>query len=124
MKLLLIVSAAFEAPVGLLLLLLPGIVFSVLLGASIETPAAFVAARLAGAAILALAIACWQARNEKAVSVVTGMLFYNLAATVVLAYASIRLGMNSVMIWPAMVLHSVLAVWCALTVWAARKKAA
>lgn len=126
MKTLLTVSAFFEAPVGLLLLVVPGIVFPILMGAPLESSSAFVMARLAGAAILALAIACWQARDTgpAAASIAIAMLFYNVAATAVIGHASIRLGMSSVFLWPVMVLHSVLALWCAFTLWAVRNRAA
>lgn len=126
MKVLLITSAIFEAPVGLLLLLVPGLVVPVLLGASLSTPEGFVAARLAGAAILSLAIACWQARDSgpAAASIAIAMLFYNVTATAVIGYAAMRLGMSSVFLWPVMVLHSALALWCAFTLWAVRNRPA
>ncbi|HKO61828.1 MAG TPA: hypothetical protein VJV03_11765 [Pyrinomonadaceae bacterium] len=127
-KFLLIISAALEGPTGLLLLFLPSVAFSLLLGVSLETPAGLVAARLAGAAILALAVACWQTRDSDQggtrKSVITAMLCYNVAATAVLAYAGIRLEMQSRLLWPVMVLHSVLALWCVLSVWTALRKAA
>ena len=125
MKLLLIITAALEAATGLALLLMPVVAVSVLLGAPLDTPTGLVAARIAGAALVALAIACWQARNGErggpASGVVEAMLFYNFAAAMVLAYAGIRLGLHGALLWPAIVLHLCLGVGCVLNRWVTRR---
>jgi hypothetical protein len=116
MKTLLIVTAVVEAATGLALLGLPSLVVSLLLGGSLDTPAALVVARVTGAALLSLGVACWLARNDEksraAVGVVTAMLMYNVAAVAVLAYASIGLGLSGIGLWPAVLLHAALAAWC------------
>ena len=116
MKLLLIVSAVVEAAVGISLLILPAFTASLLLGMPIDTPTGFVAGRIAGAALLALGIACWNARNEEsgglANGIVGAILFYNFAAVAVLVYAGIRLGLLGPLLWPTIVLHFALGVWC------------
>ena len=126
MKLLLIIAAAVEAPGGLILLLLPSVATSALLGTPLDTPAGLVAARIAGAALVALAIACWQARNGErgspARGVVEAILFYNFAATAVLVYAGIRLNLRSALLWPVIVLHLGLGVWCLLNLRLTRRK--
>jgi hypothetical protein len=126
MKLLLIISAVFEAVTGLALLVLPVIAVPMLLGVPLDTPAGLVAARIAGAALVALAIACWQARNggrgSPATGVVEAMLFYNFAATAVLVYAGIRLQLQSALLWPAIILHVGLGAWCLLSLWITRRK--
>ena len=126
MKLLLIISAVIEAGAGLALLLIPTVGVSALLGAPLDTPTGLVAARIAGAALVALAIACWQARNGErgspARGVVEAMLFYNFAATVVLVYAGIRLDLRSAILWPAIILHLGLGAWCLLNLRLTRRK--
>jgi hypothetical protein len=126
MKLLLIIAALVEAPAGLTLLLMPGVATTVLLGMPLDTPTGLVAARIAGAALVALAIACWQARNGErgspATGVVQAMLFYNFAAAMVLVYAGIRLDLRSALLWPAIVLHFCLGVWCVSSLWFTRRK--
>jgi hypothetical protein len=121
MKLLLIIAAAIEAVTGLSLLLIPTVTVAMLLGAPLDTPTGLVAARIAGAALVALAIACWQARNgdrgSPATGVVQAMSFYNFAAVMVLVYAGIRLELRSALLWPAIVLHLVLGAWCGLKLW-------
>jgi hypothetical protein len=42
----------------------------------------------------------------------TGILVYNTAATVLLAYAGAVLKMAGGLLWPAVAVHTILAVWC------------
>lgn len=126
MKLLLTISAVIEGAAGAALLVLPTVAVSMLLGATLDTPAGLVAGRIAGAALLALAIACWQVRNGERGSPSTGvigaMLFYNFAAALVFVYAGIRLELRSALLWPAIVLHFGLGSWCLLNLWFTRRK--
>ncbi len=126
MKLLLIIAAVIEALAGVGLLLVPTVAVSMLLGAPLDTPTGLVAARIAGAALIGLAIACWQARNGErrsaAIGVVEAMTFYNFAAAVVLVYAGIRLNLRSALLWPAIVLHLGLGAWCVLQLCFRRKQ--
>ena len=115
-KKLLIVTALLETATGLALLLSPPLVVAVLLGASLDAPAALVVGRMAGAALLSLGGACWLARNDgpsRALrGLVAAMLLYNCAAVAVLANAGAGVRLVGVLMWPAVALHSALAVWC------------
>ena len=126
MKPLLIIAAVIEAVAGLALLLIPTVAVSALLGAPLDTATGLAAARIAGAALVALAIACWQARNGERASPATGvveaMSFYNFAAAMVLVYAGIRLDLRSALLWPAIVLHLCLGIWCISNLWFTRRK--
>ena len=110
------VTAVVEAATGLALLIVPAEVVRVLLGGSFEAPAGQVVARVAGAALLALALANWRARSDErssaAAGVVAAMLLYNTVTAAVLAYAGYSLRMRGIGLWPAVVLHVVMAVWC------------
>jgi hypothetical protein len=126
MKLLLIIAAVIEASAGLALIILPTVAVSLLLGVPLDTPAGLVAGRIAGAALVALAIACWQARNGErggpSTGVVEAMLFYNFVATILLVYAGTRLDLHSALLWPAIALHFCLGVWCLLNLWFTHRK--
>ncbi len=73
-------------------------------------------ARVGGAGLLALGVACWFARGDTqsraARGLVAAMLLYDVAAAGVLAFAGIGFGLQGVALWPAVVLHAVMAVWC------------
>ena len=110
------VTALVEMPIGLLLLFSPALLVPFLLGASLDAPAAFVVARLAGAALLSLSGACWLARDDGPSrarrGLIAAMLLYNSTAAAVLANAGAGVRLVGVLMWPAVALHAVLAVWC------------
>jgi len=116
MRTLLIVTAVIEAGTGLALAMSPSAPVAMLLGSSLDTPTGLVVGRVAGAALLSLGIACWLARNDEqsraATGLIVAMLLYNTAVAAVLAYAGIGLRLTGVGIWPAVLLHAALAVWC------------
>jgi len=95
---------------------LPSLVVSLLLGTSLDAPAALVVARVGGAALLAIGVACWLARNDQqsraATGLVAALLLYNIAAVAVLIYAGTGLSLSGIGLWPAVVLHAALAIWC------------
>lgn len=126
MKLLLIIMTVFEGLTGIALFIIPKYAVSEVLNTPLDTAGGVVAARIAGAALITLGICCWQARGPEhegaRLGIVRSMLFYNTAASVVLVYAGLRLGLESVFIWPMTVLHGVLALWCAFVLWAAMRK--
>ncbi|MGH7723885.1 MAG: hypothetical protein ACREOU_00490 [Candidatus Eiseniibacteriota bacterium] len=113
---LLLTTAVFEGIVGIALLTAPSQVVSVLLGGPPVGPAGSIAAQLAGAALGALAVACWfasrDARGPAAKGLIAGVLCYNLAAAGLLLKARFGLDMDSAVLLPAAALHVVLAVWC------------
>jgi len=116
MKTLLIVTAVIEVATGLALLLTPSLPVSLLFGSSLDTSTALTVGRVAGAALLALGVACWLARHDgqsrAATGLVAAMVLYNTAAVAILASAGVGSGLVGVGLWPAVVLHAALAVWC------------
>ena len=119
MSRLLKLTAIIEAATGLGLMAVPSVVDRLLLGSPLDTSAAVMLGRIAGAALLALGVACWLARDDTqsraARGLVVAMLMYNIPATAVLAFAGIALGLHGVALWPAVALHAVMAVWCITT---------
>jgi hypothetical protein len=126
-KPLLTITAALEAGTGIALAAAPSSVVLVLLGSPLDSPAGSVVARVLGAALFALGAACWVARDDAsgptAAGLITAMLLYHIAVVSLLGYARIGLGMPGVGLWPGVILHSALAVWCVACLRSARRNA-
>jgi hypothetical protein len=118
MKRLLTVTAVLEAGTGLGLMALPSLVATLLLGSSLDGPVALTIGRMAGVALLALGVACWFARHDgqsrAAKALVGAMALYNAAIATVLVYAGIGLELSSIGLWPVVLLHAVMSVWCVM----------
>jgi hypothetical protein len=116
MKALLITTAISEITTGIALLAVPALLVSILLGATLDTSAGLAVARLAGAALLSLGVACWfgsrDTQSRAAIGIVAAMLLYNLAAVALLVSLRYYAGMTGMGLLPASALHAVLAVWC------------
>lgn len=112
-KKLLVITAAIEAGTGLGLLAAPSILTRLLLGAPLDGPVALTVARVGGAGLLTIGVACWLARHNGR-ALIVAMLFYNVAAVAILAHAAVGLALSGIGLWPAIVLHTALAVWCAI----------
>jgi uncharacterized membrane protein YqgA involved in biofilm formation len=125
MRSLLTSTAAVEARTGVALAIAPSAVVLALLGSSLDPPAGPVIGRILGAALLALGTVCWIARQDPpgrvAAGLVAAMLMYNVAAVSILGHARIGLGISGVLLWPAILLHALLAVWCVASLRIARQ---
>jgi hypothetical protein len=108
--------ALVEGAAGIALFVVPSAAVSLLLGVPLDTPAGLVVGRIAGAALVALGLSCWGARqdehNRAANGTVSAMLLYNVTAAVVLAYAGLSWRLFGVGLWPAVVLHALMGGGC------------
>jgi hypothetical protein len=116
LKRLLTLTALIEAATGLALIAAPSVVVQLLLGSPLGTSAALTLGRVAGSALLALGIACWLARDDTQSratrGLVSAMALYNLATVAVLSFPGIGFGLHGVALWPAVILHAMMSVWC------------
>jgi hypothetical protein len=98
----LISAAVAEAATGLALLIVPSLVGRGLLGEEL-TGTAMMVARVTGIALIGLGVACWPGPPQ------VGMLVYTAVVAAYLAYVGIAGGSNGPFLWPAVVVHVVLA---------------
>ena len=115
-KPLLSVMGAAEAATGLVLAVAPALLVELLLGAAPGTAAGVTVSRVPGVAMLTLGVACWLAREDAAdraaKGLVAAMLLYNVAVVVILVLAWTSQGLSGVALWPVVLAHAGLAVWC------------
>jgi hypothetical protein len=100
MKKALILVVVAEALTGLALMLVPSLVGQLLLGEPL-LGGGIPVARVAGIALVALALACWPGPP------LVGMLTYSALVALYLAYLGVACGYGGVLLWPAIILHVV-----------------
>jgi hypothetical protein len=115
-KNLLTVIAIIEFGTGLVLVTLPSLLTRLLFGLLLDTLVSFTVARVAGVAIVALSVACWLARNDgqsrAARGLLSAMVLYNIAIVIVLVYTALGLLLSGIGLWPVVLLHIAMSVWC------------
>ena len=97
MKTLLTITAVLEAGTGVALAIAPDAAAGMLLGSPLDSPAAWIIARvLAGrsATCNGLLVGAGEAHGRATAGLVASMLLYNIAATSLLIHARIGLGMS------------------------------
>ncbi len=109
MKRLLPLVAIGELATGLAFLVVPSLVAQLLLGAEL-TGIAVPVARVLGIALIALAVACWPGTP------LIGMLTYSVAVALYLAYLGFAGGASGMLLWPVVILHSILTIFLARAV--------
>ena len=72
--------------------------------------------RVAGAALFALGVACWlayyDAESCAARGLASAMVLYNIGVAVILGAAGIHSQPVGLVLWPAVILHAAMTVWC------------
>ena len=113
LRLLLTLCGGLEILAGLTALIAPGPLLSLLLGGPGD-PISSVVARLFGAGVFALGLACLKARHDVAspsgVAVSLGITAYNFLAAVVLLWTAAASGLGGLLLWGAGIGHAALGV--------------
>jgi hypothetical protein len=108
-----LVSAVVEASTGVALLALPRPVARLLLGADL-TGVGVATARMAGLALVALALACWPERDgpldRASARAARALLTYNALASVYFVYLRGFTGYHGIALLPAMIYHAAMAL--------------
>jgi hypothetical protein len=112
------VKSAAEALAGLALMAFPSMAVFFLTGQRLDGPSGVVLGRIAGVALLALGISCWEARKESqnraAIGLIFALLIYDISVVLILLYARFASGLLGIGLWPAVALHSGLGIWSLL----------
>lgn len=117
LKLLLLVTALVEVGTGIALLVAPSWVTKLLLGEGLSSPQSLVLGQITGAALTSIGVACWLASRRQPSGqrgMVGSLLIYNLAVPALLIHAAVAYGIRGIALWPAGILHTILAIWCVL----------
>jgi len=116
MRKLLVITALLEAGTGVALLVAPVLLVGILLGASLDPASGVAVGRVAGAAILALSVACWGARDagpgRASAGIVAAMLLYNIMVAALLIHVRFGPGLTGPGLWPVVLVHAMLGGWC------------
>jgi hypothetical protein len=115
-RIILIAASLAEAGFGLLLLAYPPLVGQLLFGVDIFGMEV-IFSRLTGACLIALAVACWPIGDVR--GGLYGILTWSVLAMLYLLRVGIRGAPVGPILWPALVVHGVIAV---LLVWSLRSQ--
>jgi len=102
-------AAGLEVGAGLFLIASPSAFTRLLFGSDLASPGPGLG-RLGGSALLALAMACWPSREASGGPALRGILLFSALCAAYLIYRGIRGGATGPLLWPAAVLHAVLAL--------------
>jgi hypothetical protein len=82
----------------------------------LEAVDALAVARVGGVALLTLGTASWlalgDADSRAARALVAAMVVYNLGVALILGAVGVRSQSTGIAVWPAVLLHAAMTVWC------------
>ncbi|MCE9657744.1 MAG: hypothetical protein K8R60_04240 [Burkholderiales bacterium] len=110
--------AVVEFATGVGLLALPSTVAELLAGGALGPGTPMLVGRVAGAALIAIGLACWmEAVGERPgapTGLLVGLLAYNGAIPVLLLHSLAASGTNGLGLWPTVILHIAVCLWIAV----------
>ena len=116
-KALLTAVAVIELGTGAGLLLAPSTVAELLLGQLLGSGVSLVVGRVAGLALVAIALTCWlenvSGRAGSPIALLVGLLAYNSVVPLLLIHSTVTNRTSGIGLWPAVVLHLAFALWIA-----------
>jgi hypothetical protein len=102
-------SAAIEAATGIALILTPGLVARLLIGAQLSSGGLAVG-RVCGIGLLSLGLATWPRDRVETASATVALFVYNLLTSVYLGYLGGSGDFTGLLLWPACVAHALLMI--------------
>jgi hypothetical protein len=102
-------SAAIEAGTGLAAIVGPSLFAEFLLGTELSAGGVALG-RVAGMALISLAIACWPNARSTSPQALRSLLVYNLFVGIYLGFLRVNHDFHSGLLWPACALHICFAI--------------
>src|SRR3954470_10271643 len=102
-------SATIEMATGLAAIASPSLVVHYLFGAELSA-GGLALGRVAGVALISLAIACWPGARGVATQTILSLLVYNFIVAIYLGFLRVNHDFVSSLLWPACVVHIVFAI--------------
>jgi hypothetical protein len=102
-------SAGLEAATGVALIAVPDLAAHAVLGTGLSASGIAVA-RVGGFGLLSLGLACWPGGYVATAHTTWALFTYNLLAALYLGYLRVGGGFVSFLLWPACILHALLAL--------------
>ena len=126
MKRLLVATAVIEGAAGVALLIWPSATVWALAGPTVVLSSlALTLVRLGGAVLLAVgagaALASRHPESGAARAMTGGMTIYNFGAAGGLCVPELALSQGGFLLWPAVVLHAAMGIWCVVCLRRARR---
>jgi hypothetical protein len=116
-------ASILEITTGLALIAVPSYFVHMLIGLEVFGAGVFVG-RLCGIGLLSLGLACWPVRADRGlggtIRGLRAMLTYNFLAAAYLGYLRLGRDLTGVLLWPAVIVHTLFAIGFALAVWKPR----
>ena len=103
-------AAGMEVATGMVLIASPSLFAGLLFGSGLASPGPGIG-RMAGFALLSLALACWPTRDAAAGPALRALLLFSVLSALYLAYRGIRGGATGPLLWPAAALHACFAMF-------------
>lgn len=112
MRTFLSLTAIFEGITGVILIIAPRFIVPLLLSTPLTEAGGIISARIAGSAIVFLALNSWFSKNgHRNYGILIPLLFYNLAIIAVFIYASLTYHVNGILLWSVVLAHTMLGLW-------------
>jgi hypothetical protein len=115
------IAAALEVTVGSALIVNPGLVVHLLIGAGLSSGGDAVG-RVGGFGLLSLGLACWPSTRLAAAQATSASFIYCLLSAIYVGSLSVVGGFVGHLLWPAFVLYAVLAPMLAVPVYGAARR--
>jgi hypothetical protein len=114
MKSLLTIIAILEGLTGIVILIIPSLTVSLLLGDPVFEKSGILLGRMFGIALISLSVGCWTATRDiqSSITMIKAIALYNIGAVSLLLYAGTIGHFQGIGLWPTVLIHTALLVGC------------